>query len=102
MKTRLDMQDLLENVLGSTNVYFQEPPNTGMTYPCMVYKFVKIENNNADNKPYIMTGRWEVHHMYKSVQNDLKEKMLFAAPYVTFDRRIVTGGVYNDYYVIYQ
>jgi hypothetical protein len=68
----------------------------------MVYRFVKIENNNADNKPYIMTGRWEVHHMYKSVQNDLKEKMLFAAPYVTFDRRIVTGGIYNDYYVIYQ
>jgi hypothetical protein len=51
----------------------------------------------ADNTPYMLTGRWEIHHMYKFIKNDMKEKMLFIAPYVTFDRRIVTDGVYNDY-----
>ena len=40
--------------------------------------------------------------MYKSVNNDLKEKMLFIAPWVEYDRRIVADGVYNDYYTIYQ
>ena len=102
MKSRDDIQKLLEDTLGSSNVYFQAPPNTGMVYPCIVYKFVRTDIRHADNKPYILTGKWEIHHMYKSIKNDLKEKMLFAAPYVNFDRRIVTSGVYNDYYTIYQ
>lgn len=102
MKTRLEVQEMLEKILGSSNVYFQAPPNTGMKYPCIVYRFDRFGTDNADNQPYILTGRWEIHHMYKSIKNDIKETMLFAAPYVTFDRRIVTDGVYNDFYTIYQ
>jgi hypothetical protein len=103
MKTRAEMQTLLEDALGSSNVYFQAPPNNQMKYPCMVYSFARPEIDHADNKPYLVTGRWEIHHMYKNpLKHDLKEKMLFIAPYVTFDRRIVQDGVYNDYYTIYQ
>ena len=102
MKTRDDMQTLLESVLGSQNVYFQAPPNTGMKYPCIVYRFETFDRKNADNKPYLLTGRWEIHHMYKSIKNDLKVKMLFAAPWVEHDRRLVIDGVYNDFYTIYQ
>ena len=102
MKTRDEVQAMLEEVLGSKNVYFQAPPNTGMKYPCIVYRFSNFYRENADNKPYILTGRWEIHHMYKSIKNDMKNKMLFIAPYVSFDRRLVTDGVYNDYYTIYQ
>jgi hypothetical protein len=102
MKTRDEVQTMLEEVLGSKNVYFQAPPNTGMKYPCIVYRFDHFDMKKADNTPYMLTGRWEIHHMYKSIKNDMKEKMLFIAPYVTFDRRIVTDGVYNDYYTIFQ
>lgn len=102
MKTRDEVQALLEEVLGSKNVYFQAPPNTGMKYPCIVYRFSNFHRENADNKPYILTGRWEIHHMYKSIKNDMKNTMLFIAPYVSFDRRLVTDGVYNDFYTIYQ
>jgi hypothetical protein len=103
MKTRAEMQTLLETALGNSNVYFQEPPNTGMKYPCMVYRFVNLDVENASNKPYLITGRWEVHHMYKNpLKHDLKEKMIFIAPYVSYDRRIVIDGVYNDFYTIYQ
>lgn len=102
MMSRETLQAKLEEVLGSTNVYHQEPPNTGMKYPCFVYSFVRPEVDNADNTPYIITGRWEVHHMYKNPNNSIVEKMLFMAPYVTHDRRIKHDGVYNDYYTIYQ
>lgn len=103
MKKRAELQTLLETALGSKNVYFQAPPNTGMKYPCIVYSFSRFDNRNANNTPYIITGRWEIHHMYKDpLKHDLKEKMLFIAPYVVFDRRIVSDGVYNDYYTIFQ
>lgn len=101
MKSREEIQTLLEETLGSRNVYFQAPPNTGMKYPCIVYRFNKFDRENADNKPYILTGNWEIHHMYKSLKNDLKTQMLFIAPFVSFDREIVTDGLYNDYYTIH-
>jgi len=102
MKTRDEVQTFLEDVLGNSNVYFQSPPNTGMHYPCIVYRFRNFDRRNADNKPYLLTGRWEIHHMYKSIKNDIKEKMLNAAPYIDFDNRIVKDGIYNDYYTIFQ
>lgn len=101
-KTRDDVQSLLEEVLGSNHVYFQAPPNTGMTYPCIVYQYIRTMAKNADNTPYIVTGYWEIHHMYKSIKNDLKEKMIYACPYMAHNNRIVKDGVYNDYYTLYQ
>jgi len=102
MKTRAEMQTLLEGLIGNSNVYFQAPPNTGMHYPCFVYKFVRFNIDNADNQPYLVSGHWEIHHMYKSIKNDLKEKLALEVPFCTFDRRIVSDGVYNDYYIINQ
>ena len=102
MKTRLEIQQMLEDVLGSSNVYFQAPPNTGMKYPCIVYKFVRFNVTHADNQPYLVSGHWEVHHMYKNPKNDLKEKFIFDIFCCTFDRRLVADGVYNDYYIINQ
>lgn len=102
MKTRLEIQYMLEEVLGSSHVYFQAPPNTGMKYPCIVYKFVRFNTEYADNKPYLVTGHWDIHHMYKNPKNDLKEKFLTDVQFSSFDRRIVADGVYNDYYIINQ
>ena len=34
---RLELQDLLETVLGSQYVYFQPPATLRMRYPCIVY-----------------------------------------------------------------
>lgn len=102
MMSRIEVQNLLEEILGSDRVYFQAPPNTGMQYPCIVYEFVRPDVKPADNTLYLVTGRWEIHHMYKSISNDLKEKMLFASPYMSWSRRIVKDGIYNDYYTLYK
>lgn len=100
MKSRLEMQEILEGILGSDHVYFQSPPNTGMEYPAIVYSFERYEIKSADNIPYIAAGRWQIHHIYKSIKNDLKEKFVFGNPMFSFDRRAVSNGVYNDYYTI--
>ena len=102
MKTRDEIQVLLEDVLGNDRVHFQGPPNTGMKYPCIVYKFIRPNVQHADNKPYLVTGHWEIHHMYKSIKNDLKEKFIFDVSFCQFERRNVADGVYNDHYIINQ
>lgn len=101
MKDRLEIQNLLEDALGSSNVYYQAPPNTGMKYPCIVYRLVRFNRNSADNSPYIVTRRWEIQHMYKSIKNDLTVSLLSKFPFgLEFDRRLVTDGIYNDYYTL--
>lgn len=100
MIARTDLQTKLEDILGSKNVYYQAPPNTSMKYPAIVYSFERFNRQDADNKPYILTGHWQVTHMYKSIKNDLKERFIFEIPGCTFERRIVSDGIYNDYYSI--
>lgn len=100
MKTREEVQQLLEDILGSDNVYFQEPPNREMKYPAIVYSFNNFNRMDADDKPYILHGRYQVIHMYRHIKNDLKTKFITEIPYCYFERRMVTNGIYNDYYVI--
>lgn len=100
---RLALHKKLVDILGSTNVYYQEPPNTGMKYPCILYSFNSIIVDKADNKPYILTGNWTITHMFKKTSDDtIKYDMLNAFLGISFDRRIKTGGVYNDYYTLNQ
>ena len=37
MANRLDLQALLEDLLGSRNVYYQPPESVKMNYPAIVY-----------------------------------------------------------------
>lgn len=60
MAQRLELQTLLEEVLGSGNVYFQAPPNNMMQYPCIVYAWDDTKTDFADNSPYRHTKRYQV------------------------------------------
>lgn len=74
-----------------------------MKYPCILYSFNSIVVDKADNKPYILTGNWTITHMFKKISDDtIKYDMLNEFLGISFDRRIKTGGVYNDYYTLNQ
>lgn len=57
---RLELQTLLEGVLGSPNVYFQPPSNLSMQYPCIVYAHDNAKTEFAGNHPYSRTKRYQV------------------------------------------
>ena len=61
MKTRMDLQKLLEETIGKRkdgvqNVYFQPPENLKMVYPCIRYSRDTINNEFADNIVYEQTN----------------------------------------------
>lgn len=60
MASRLQLQTLLEEILSSKNVYFQPPETVKMQYPAIVYSLNGIENNNADDLPYIQSRSYEI------------------------------------------
>lgn len=53
INSRLSLQQELESILGSKNVYFQPPDTVKMKYPCIIYKLSEIPEKHADNEGYI-------------------------------------------------
>jgi hypothetical protein len=101
MKTRIELQEQLETVLGSNQVYFQPPSNVQMKYPAIVYELSGELINKANNKRYTTYRKYTITHIYKSTSLCLMDKILDAFTFIEFDRRLIADGLYQDVYTIY-
>lgn len=100
MGTRLQLQTLLEELLGSRNVYFQGPPNTEMVYPCIVYKRDDADTKFAGNRPYTFQWRYQVTVIDAKAENPALAK-LAALPLCQFNRHFVANKQNHDVFVLY-
>lgn len=82
-KFRRDIHALLTDLVG--RAYFQEPPNTGMVYPCVLYTINELPTDYADNIPYRHTTRFTVTLIYEDPDSDLCIQAA-ALPTFRFDR----------------
>lgn len=57
---RLTLQEELETLLGSSNVYFQPPSSVRMSYPAIVYELSNIDNRYADNLVYKQSTAYQI------------------------------------------
>jgi hypothetical protein len=61
MGNRVQLQTLLEELIGSRNVYFQPPENVKLSYPCIIYSRGNIGKTQfADDIPYLHKTRYMV------------------------------------------
>lgn len=60
MATRLQLHQVLRDLLGNDNVYFQAPPNNVMKYPCVIYNVDDVVIQHADNRAYKSTDRYQL------------------------------------------
>ena len=57
MESRLKLQTILEDILGSGNVYFQPPSSVKMSYPAIRYSRDNIDKKVANNSTYLLINR---------------------------------------------
>lgn len=100
MAPRVDLQTLLEQILGSGNVYFQPPSNISMKYDCIVYKRSRIETNFADNKPYGHKKRYEVTLISRNPDNAVVDQIA-ALPQCSHDRFFTADNLNHDVFTLY-
>lgn len=100
MGTRLELQTLLETVLGSGNVYFQPPETLKMQYPCIVYNRDYAITNFADNKPYANTKRYSVTVIDRNPDSLIPDKIA-DLPMCLFVRHMTVNNLNHDIYNIY-
>lgn len=101
MASRLQLQSEFEELLGSTNVYYQPPSNSSIKYPCIIYELSSTDTIPADNKKYVKTNRYHVKHIYKSLDNELKNAILDKFMMISHDNRMKVDGLYNDDFTLY-
>lgn len=100
MRTRLDLQSKLVELLGSDHVYYQPPESLKMEYPCIRYSKSDIESANADNIKYSKNTRYELIVIDKRPDNAVIQKIL-DLPYTSFDRHYTSNNLNHDVIIIY-
>lgn len=100
MGQRLQLQSLLETLLGSGNVYFQPPNNVQMAYPAVVYHRDYGVSLFADNKPYRNTKRYAVTVIDQDPDSLIPDK-IEALPLCRFSRHFAADDLNHDVFDLY-
>lgn len=99
MGSRLKLQEELENLLGTRNVYFQPPPSLKMKYPCIVYEKARLNTQFADNKPYKIDKVYYVTCIDDDPDSELPDK-LANFPLSVHQRYYVSDNLYHNQFRI--
>lgn len=100
MADRPDLQTLLEDILGSQNVYYDPPESVIMKYDAIRYSRTKIENTYANNSAYRQDDRYEVIAIYRRADSDLPKK-ISRLPMCAHERHYVSNNLHHDVFVLY-
>ena len=101
MASRLDLQNELENLIGSTRVYFQPPASITLHYPCIIYHLSNIRDRRADNKAYNLDNEYEVTYIDKNPDNDIKTRMIQEFPKCRFNRFFTNDNLNHYVFILY-
>lgn len=100
MSNRTNLQAILEQILGSRNVYYQPPESVKINYPAIVYSRNDIDSKYANNKVYHNTNRYEVIVIDKKPDNAAIDKIL-ELPCCSFDRHYTADNLNHDVLTLY-
>ena len=99
-RSRIEIDNLFREILGSTNVYFQPPESVKMQYPCIRYRLNDYTSDFANNQPYNHEKSYMGTIISKNADSDLIEKIL-KLPKVRFDRFYTADNLYHWVFIIY-
>ncbi len=100
MGRRLELQQLLKDLLGSDNVYFQPPATVEMKYPAIVYHRDDVQTNHANDKPYHIRKRYQVMVIDPNPDSPIPD-LVAALPLCEFDRFYTADNLNHDTFKLF-
>lgn len=100
MDRREELHQILKDILGSNNVYFQPPKSVMLDYPCIVYKRSDIYSIKADNINYLNRVRYTLTLIGDNPESDLVKELL-EIPMCSYDRFFTSDGLNHDVFSLY-
>ena len=99
MAGRLELQTLLETILGSRNVYYQPPSSTQMKYPAIVYSRSDIKSVMADDTVYITENAYDITVIDKNPDSNVVAQIAKLSR-CRYDRHFVSDNLNHDVFTI--
>lgn len=100
MADRLELHSVLQELLGSSNVYYQPPESIKMQYDAIRYTKKAIDSKYANDRKYSMTDCYELIVISRLPDNPIIKKLL-SLPYCSYDRHYVADNLHHDVLTIY-
>lgn len=100
MADRLELHSVLQELLGSSNVYYQPPESIKMQYDAIRYSKKTIDSKYANDRKYSMIDCYEVVVISRLPDNPVIKKLL-SLPYCSYDRHYVADNLHHDVLTIY-
>ena len=101
MADRIDLQSLLEELLGSKNVYYQPPESVKIQYDAIRYSKKQIAVSHANEGKYSMRDCYELIVIARRPNHSVIKK-LPALPYYSYHRHYVPDILFHDVLTIYN
>lgn len=99
MGSRLDLQNLLEFILGSRNVYYQPPESIKIKYPAIVYRRNDIDNNFADDIVYIQNHTYQIIVIDADPDSEIVDRVS-KLPMCRYDRHYTSDNLNHDIFIL--
>ena len=100
MGTRIELQALLEELLGSRNVYYQPPESTKMKYPAIVYSRQGIDNRLANNSVYNQNLSYKVTVIDAKPDSEIVMKVS-RLPFCSHAQHFTSDNLNHDVFTLY-
>lgn len=100
MAQRLELQELLVDILDSDSVYYQPPANVQMQYPCIVYNREKIVPTWAENKPYSLNNQYLVTVIDRDPDSEIPDEIA-KLPLCIHDRFFIADNLNHNVFKLF-
>ena len=101
MGSRVELNEMLADILGSRNVYFQPPENLKIKYPCIIYERNGNKTNYADGAMYRDVKGYKLTLIDPSPDSKFDDEIV-KLPYCKFSTAYAKNNlnhyIYNLYY----
>lgn len=100
MASRLELHEVLCDILGSRHVYYQPPESVKMVYPAIVYSRNSINVKHGDDLVYRQVVGYSVTLIDKDPDSEFVDKIM-QIPMCRFDRHYIADNLNHDVFTIY-
>ena len=99
--SRIALQEKLETILGSTNVYFQPPASIRLKFPCIVYTKTGQDEAFADDILYSCMRKYSVTVIDADPDSTLPARLQQSLRYCSFSSSFPADNLYHNVYTLY-
>ena len=101
VNNREDLHEILKELLGSNNVYFQPPESRKLDYPCVIYNRENGDSQFADNKTYTFSYRYQIIYIDRDPDSDFPIRLIERLPKCIYDRHFTSDNLNHEVFNLY-